>query len=57
MKSLFLKKNYLLLLLGLTNISKFKAADSSFGSILGESQKENKILFKENKILNQSIER
>ncbi len=50
MKSLFFKKKYLFLLLGLTNISKLKAADSSFGSILGESKKENKIV-------NQSIER
>ena len=46
MKSLFLKKKYLLLLFGLTDILKLKAADSSIESILGESQKENKFYLK-----------
>ena len=57
MKSLFFNKIYLLLLLGLANISKLKAANSSFDSIVGESQKIKKFFFKEIKILNQSIKR
>ena len=57
MKSLFFKKKYLLLLLCLTNISKLNAANLSFYSIVCETQKVNKILFKEKKILNNSIER